>query len=237
MDEDRLWPGGPVLLQPESVKLTTDTVLLADFAEVRNGQNGADLGCSSGALMILLMQREAGLRMTGLELDPAALKLAEINFRLNGMEERAELVPGDMRRTVSELPNAGFDFVISNPPYFPPESGIRSPVEERAAARSAENCSTEDICRIASRLCRSGGKVFFSYRPERLITLLTQMTAFRLQPKRIRFIHYRAAAKASIVLVEGRKDGKESLHVEAPLILCAEDGAESAEYRRIYHRN
>ena len=67
MDEDRLWPGGPVLLQPESVKLTTDTVLLADFAEVRAGQNGADLGCSSGALMILLMQREAGLRMTGLD--------------------------------------------------------------------------------------------------------------------------------------------------------------------------
>ena len=55
MDEDRLWHGGPVLLQPESVKLTTDTVLLADFAEVRNGQKGADLGCSSGALMILLI--------------------------------------------------------------------------------------------------------------------------------------------------------------------------------------
>ena len=234
--EDRLWPGGPELLQPESVKLTTDTVLLADFAEIRIGQKGADLGCSSGALMILLMQREAGLRMTGLELDPAALKLAQTNFRINGMEERAKLISGDMRQTACGLPNAGFDFVISNPPYFPPESGIQSPVAERAAARSGEYCGIEDICRIASRLCRSGGKSFFSYRPERLMTLLTQMTAYRLQPKRIRFVHYKPSSKASIVLVEGRKDGKESLAVEAPLILCREDGTESAEYRRIYHR-
>ena len=187
--------------------------------------------------MILLMQREAGLEMTGLELDYAALKLAEDNLHLNGMEERAELIPGDMRETAISIPNAGFDFVISNPPYFIPDSGVRSPVAERAAARSGESCGTEDICRIASRLCRSGGKVFFSYRPERLISLLTQMTAYRLQPKRIRFVHHKLSSKASIVLVEGRKDGKESLCVEAPLILCREDGTESAEYRRIYHRN
>ncbi len=226
-----------MLLQPENVKLTTDTVLLADFAEIRNRQKGVDLGCSSGALMILLMQREPELRMTGLELDPAALKLAETNLRLNGFEGRAELISGDMRRTESVLPNAGFDFVISNPPYFQPNNGIRSPVAERAVARSGEKCSMEDICRIASRLCKSGGKVFFSYRPERLNTILAQMTACRLQPKRIRFVHYRTAARASIVLLEGRKDGKESLCVEAPLILCGEDNTESAEYRRIYHRN
>lgn len=236
MDDDRLWPGGPVLQQPKSVKITTDTVLLADFAQIRDGQKGVDLGCSSGAIMILLMHRETGLRMTGLEIDQTALKMAESNLRINDMEGRANLVFGDMRKTSTELPNAGFDFVISNPPYFTPGIGIRSPVAERAAARSGESCSTEDICRIASRLCRSGGKAFFSYRPERLITLLTLMKAFRLQPKRLRFVHHNPAAKASVVLVEGRKDGKESLSVEAPLILCGEDGTESIEYRRIYHR-
>ena len=174
--------------------------------------------------------------MTGLEIDQTALKMAESNLRINDMEGRANLVFGDMRRTSAELPNAGFDFVISNPPYFTPGNGIQSPIAERAAARSGESCSTEDICRIAARLCRSGGKVFFSYRPERLITLLTQMKTFRLQPKRLRFVHHNPAAKASVVLVEGRKDGKESLSVEAPLILCEEDGTESMEYRRIYHR-
>ena len=30
MREDRLWPGGPMLKQAENVKLTTDTVLLAE---------------------------------------------------------------------------------------------------------------------------------------------------------------------------------------------------------------
>ena len=237
MREDRLWPGGPMLKQAENVKLTTDTVLLADFAEIRDSRKGVDLGCSSGALMILLLRRNVKLHMTGLEIDPIALRLAETNISLNGMGKMAELISGDMRDTVKSLPNNDYDFVISNPPYFSAQQGIVSPVSERARARSEECCGIEDICRIASRLCKSGGRVFFSYRPERLLTLFAHMTSYHLQPKRIRLVHHKEDSKASIVLVEGRKDGKEGLAVEAPLILCREDGTESAEYQRIYHRN
>ena len=136
---------------------------------------------------------------------------------------------------VRDLVAGGYDFVISNPPYFESGRGVLAPENSRAAARAELSCSLEDVCSAAARLCRSGGKVFFSYRPEGLNRLMAEMTKARLEPKRLRFVHHRQEKEASLVLVEGRKDGNPGLKVEAPLVLFADNGEESAEYKRIYH--
>ena len=157
MSTTRLWPGGPLFQDAAPLRLTTDSVLLADFAAVRGGDKGVDLGCGSGLLMLLLLLREGGLRMTGLEIQPEALRLAEENLRLNTLRERSELVCGDLRETVKRLPNGGFDFVISNPPYFPPESGRMPADAARETARGETALALPELCAAASRLCRSGG--------------------------------------------------------------------------------
>ena len=79
--------------------------------------------------------------------------------------------------------------------------------------------------------------MFFSYRPDGLNRLLAEMTQARLEPKRLRVVHHRQEKDAGLVLVEGRKDGNSGLAVEAPLVLSLTDGQETAEYRRIYHRD
>ena len=237
MDGTRLWPGGPLFQDAAPMRVTTDSVLLADFAAVRGGEKGADLGCGSGLLMLLLLRRESGLHMAGLEIQPEALRLAEENLRINGLLERAELVCGDLRETVKRLPNGGFDFVISNPPYFPPESGRMPPDGARETARGETALKLPELCAAASRLCRSGGRIFFCHRPERLVSLLQEMRAHHLEPKRVRFVHHDLHAPASLLLLEGRKDGKPGLSVEAPFLIRGEDGAETEEYRRICHRD
>ena len=221
MDGTRLWPGGP----------------LFQDAAVRGGEKGADLGCGSGLLMMLLLRSESVLHMAGLEIQPEALRLAEENLRINGLLERAELVCGDLRETVKRLPNGGFDFVISNPPYFPPESGRMPPDGARETARGETALKLPELCAAASRLCRSGGRIFLCHRPERLVSLLQEMRAHHLEPKRIRFVHHDLHAPASLLLVEGRKDGKPGFNVEAPFLIRGENGAETEEYRRICHRD
>ncbi|MBQ7602442.1 MAG: methyltransferase, partial [Lachnospiraceae bacterium] len=104
------------------------------------------------------------------------------------------------------------------------------------AARDEGNCSLSELCRVAARLCRGGGKCFFSYRSERLRELLAEMNVCHLEPKILRFVHHSAERDASLVLVEGRKDSRPGIAVMPPLILFSEDGKETAEYKRIYHR-
>ena len=237
LEMERLWQGGPFFAQDDQIRLTTDTVLLADFAQSSAGRSGVDLGCASGALMLLLLWKTPALTMTGMELTDRAAALAKENMERNGFSDRAVILPGDFRHTVKNVQAGSFDFVISNPPYFERERGLQSPHPDRASARAELNCSLEDVCAAAVRLCRSGGRVFLCYRPDGLNRLMQTMTSCRLEPKRLRFVYHCPGKEAMLVLLEGRKDGKPGLKAETPLILFDEQGMETEEYRRIYHRD
>ncbi len=234
---NQLWPGGPVFAQAEHFKLTTDSVLLADFVKTTGAKRGIDLGCASGALGLLLLARTTALHMTGLEIVPEAAALAEENMKRNALDSRSEIVVGDIRRH-RELFRAGsFDIVAANPPYFPVGSGAESPDALRGAARGESGCSLQELCAAAAFLCRTGGGVFLVHRPERLSELLCAMTAAGIEPKRLRLVCNTAGAAPILVLAEGRRGGRPGLKIEAPLALKNPDGTETVEVKRIYHRD
>ena len=234
-DNMTLWPGGPVFRQAEHMKITTDAVLLADFVNAAGGR-GVDLGCASGILMLLILERQPGLKMTGLEIISDAADVAKENLRENGLSERGLVVCGDMRVTGLEFEAGSFDFVVFNPPYYGISRGTLSPDPERAFARSETEADLEDFCRLSMRLCRSGGKIFCCYKPERMTELFELLSRYRMEPKRLRFVYEREDCRANLILLEARRDGNRGLRVEAPLILKNAEGKETEEYLRIYHR-
>lgn len=231
-----LWPGGPLFAQAEHFRLGTDCVLLADFAGRASARRGIDLGCASGALALLLLWRWERLRMTGLELLPEAAETARKNLAVNALEGRGEIVTGDIRRHRALFRPGSFDLAVSNPPYFAAGSGPLSPDPARASARGETACTLEELCAAAAFLLRTGGRFALVYRPERLSELFCAMSAAGLEPKRLRLVCPRPESAPSLVLAEGLRGGRPGLRIEPPLLLTEAGGAESAEYRRIYHR-
>ncbi|UUZ91658.1 hypothetical protein LJK87_39740 [Paenibacillus sp. P25] len=82
-----------------------------------------------------------------------------------------------------------------------------------AAARHEVFCTLEDVVRVSDRLVRSGGKVAMVHRPSRLIDICCIMRQYRLEPKRIRFVHPRADMEANMVLIEAA--GREARGADA----------------------
>lgn len=230
-----LWTGGPVFAQAEHFRLSTDSVLLADFVNTAGAKRGIDLGCASGAIALLLLWRAQGLHMTGLELLPQAAALAEENMRQNSLEERSRVIAGDIRAHRELFRPGSFDLAVANPPYYPVASGTESPEPRRAAARGEASCALEDILRAAAWLCRTGGSFFIVHKPERLAELFCRMSAAGLEPKRLRLVCACAGAAPSLILAEGRRGGRPGLRVEPPLILKDPDGRDTDEVKRIYH--
>ena len=235
-DKEQLWPGGPVLYQAEHFRLGTDCVLLADFARPAGAQRGIDLGCASGAALLLLLSRTEKLRMTGLEIVPEAAELARKNLAENGLEARGEIVTGDLREHRALFRAGSFDLVIANPPYYPAGSGALPADADRAAARGELLCTLEDVCRAAGYLLRTGGRACLVHKPERLSELFCRLTENGLEPKRLRLVCGRPESAPSLVLVEARRGGKPGLEIAPPLLLQGPDGGESAELGRIYRR-
>lgn len=232
----QLWQDGPFFKQAEHFKLGTDCVLLSDFVNISGLRRGIDLGCASGAIALLLLSRSEKLHMTGLELLPEACGIAEENMLKNSLESRSSIVNGDIRNCRQLFKSGSFDLVVSNPPYFPLGSGMLSPDSARASARGETNCTLEDICAAAAFLCRTGGSFALVHKPERLSEALCTMSRHGLEPKRLRLVCNRADSAPSLVLIEAKRGGKPSLKIEPMLLLRDESGAESDEFKKIYHR-
>lgn len=232
-----LWPGGPHFIQAAHFRLGTDCVLLADFVNTAGAKRGIELGCASGAAMLLLLERSPKLTMTGLEIVPEAASLARENMALNGLTARSAVVTGDIRDHRALFRAGSFDLVVCNPPYFPQGSGAPALDADRAAARSELLCTLPELCAAAAFLLRTGGRASFVHRPERLSELLVCLTAAGLEPKRLRLVCRDSSSAPSLVLVEARRGGRPGLTAEPSLYLYAPDGSESDEYRRIYHRD
>ena len=175
--------------------------------------------------------------MTGLEIVPEAAELARENMAMNGFAERSGIVTGDIRAYRALFRAGSFDLAVCNPPYFPQGSGAPAQDQNRAAARSEILCTLPELCRTAAFLLHTGGRAFFVHRPERLAELFVCLTDAGLEPKRLRFVCRDAGCAPGLALVEGRRGGRPGLAVEPALYLQNPDGTESAEYRRIYHRD
>ncbi len=237
MQIENIGINGFVLAQKEGfLKLGTDAVLLSDFANIPKNGKVCDLGCGNGAICILLAARRADVSVCGLEIMPGAAALAEENARLNNIEERMQVVCGDLCHVEEYFSMGSFNAVVSNPPYMPAGSGIPAACAELQAAKTEVYCDVRKLCRAAGYLLQDGGLFSLVYRPERLSDLFCALTEYGFAPKRMRMVQNKVDAAPSLVLVEARKGGKSGIKCLPVLCIRNEDGSETDEVRKIYHR-
>jgi len=72
-----------------------------------------DVGTGSGCIALALAKELPGAEVYATDISPQTLEIAKVNAARHGLESRITFHEGDL---LEGLP-AGFDFVISNPPY------------------------------------------------------------------------------------------------------------------------
>lgn len=73
----------------------------------------ADIGTGSGAIAIALASKLPAARIYATDLSAVALELARLNVARHGMQERVQLLQGDLTAPLPE----DVDMIVSNPPY------------------------------------------------------------------------------------------------------------------------
>ncbi|ABM81160.1 class I SAM-dependent methyltransferase [Hyperthermus butylicus] len=89
------------------------TRLLIEHAIVPEEGTVLDMGCGYGAIGITLAKAHPRLHVVMVDVNPKAVELARLNARHNGVENRVEVLQGDLYEPVKGY---HFDAIISNPP-------------------------------------------------------------------------------------------------------------------------
>ena len=145
--------------------------------------------------------------------------MARRSVRYNNLEERIEIVTGDIKEAAEIFKPAFFDVITTNPPYMLADHGLRCPDDARAIARHEVLCSLDDILRESMRLLQDKGRFYMIHRPFRLTEIMIKMNYYKIEPKRIQFVYPYIDKEPSMVLVEGVRSGKPRVTVEPPIII------------------
>lgn len=181
-----------------------DPVMLAAGVPARSGDSVLDLGCGVGVAALCLGRRVPGLRLTGLELQPAYADLARRNGAENALH--FEVIEGDLSDMPRPLRERRFDHVIANPPYF--DRAASTPAREPGReAAMGEKTPLADWVRQAARRCAPGGHVSMIQRAERLPELLAEVARLLGSIEVLPLIP-RRGRDARLVLVRSRKGGR-----------------------------
>ena len=98
--------------------LSTDSILLAEFAKLPRNASVLDLGAGCSTLGLLLCADHPDCKVTGIELDETAHKAALDNIARNQLDNRVTSICRDLRQLDDVIPAGSFHCCISNPPYF-----------------------------------------------------------------------------------------------------------------------
>lgn len=211
-----------------------DAVLLSGFAKVNSGERVLDLGTGTGIIPILLEAKTQGLHYTGLEIQEESADMARRSVMINHLADKIDIVVGDIKEASSVFGTASFDVVTSNPPYMHNNHGLINPDQAKAIARHEILCSLDDVIREACRVLKPKGRLYLVHRPFRLVEILSTLSTYQLEPKRIRMVHPYVDKEPNMVLIECLKGGKPRLTVEAPLIVYKEPNVYTDEIYDIY---
>lgn len=211
-----------------------DAVLLSGFARVKEGARVLDLGTGTGIIPILLEAKTKAEHLTGLEIQEDSADMARRSVLLNGLEDKIEIVTGDIKEAGSLFDAASFDVITCNPPYMIGQHGITNEGDAKAIARHEILCTLEDVVSQAAKLLKPGGNFFMVHRPFRLAEIMTVLQAYKLEPKRMQLVYPFVDKEPNMVLIEANRGGKPRLTVEKPLIVYKEPGVYMPEIYDIY---
>lgn len=229
--------GYEIIQHPGRFCFGMDSSLLSSFVKIKKGERALDLGTGTGILPILLEAKTKGDHFTGLEIQEESADMARRSVVHNGLDSKIDIVTGDIKEASRIFGNASFSVITVNPPYMIGMHGIQNETDAKTIARHEVLCSLDDILRESARILPQKGRFYMVHRPFRLAEILSKMTAYRLEPKRMRLVHPFLKKEPNMVLIEGAKDGNSRMTVESPLIVYNEDGSYTDEVLRLYNLN
>ncbi|GAB6071763.1 tRNA1(Val) (adenine(37)-N6)-methyltransferase [Venenivibrio stagnispumantis] len=204
-----------IIQKKEGFRFGIDSLLLSDFTKIYSRGKILDIGTGSGIIPILLHLKYPNLEYYAVEIQEELYDIAKRNFEINNVD--VKLFLEDVKNIKNIFKAEQFDYIITNPPYY--KSGKSKNIQIEIA-KIEKKATIKDFIEASSYLLKNKGKLFMINIAERLPEIIFLLKKYRLEPKRLKFIHPSKDEKATHFLVQADKATKEGgCIIENPVII------------------
>lgn len=151
-----------IIQEHAAMKVGTDSDLLGALAE--GGSDILDIGTGTGVIALLMAQRFAEAKVTGIDIDENAIIDAQQNFANSKFANRLSLKHIAFQDFVDSTSAASFDCIVCNPPYFHKSQECDN--LSRTRARHTSSLPFPVLVQGAYNLLRDGGVFSVCIPPE-----------------------------------------------------------------------
>ncbi len=192
--------------------------------------------------MLILLYRWNGVvkKITGIELQSSLATLAKENIKANGYEPLVEIINGDIKRIRSLVGAESYQIVVSNPPFYPVDTGRVNSNIEATRARHQVLGTLDDFLVAAAAAVVNRGSVYFIYPAELIGEFIALARKRKLEVKKLQFVYsYPQEGKnAELVLIQCVKNGGVQVEVVAPFYIYKnKNGLYSRAMEKFYDLN
>ncbi len=214
LKKEDLGIGGIKVYQDDSLyTFTSDSVLLAKFANVKKGEDVADFCAGSGIVGFYLygLNSEKIKNITFFEVQNSMYELCLKSIDENGLGEKARAINTKLQ-DVDKSYNESFSLIVCNPPYMKVNHGQQKEKESIAICTSEVLLSLDELCLSISKCLKFGGRVNLVHRADRLVEVISSLKKYNIEPKRLQFVSAKDK-EPYLFLLEGVKGGKSGLKI------------------------
>lgn len=222
--------GYKIYQNDEYFKFSIDSILLAEFVEVKkNHKSLLDL-CSGNAPIPLIIHKKYGdkIDITGVELQKEIYDLGIKSINYNNINN-INFYNADIKDFFKETKKK-YDIITCNPPYFKKSDlKILNNNEIKAIARHEITINLEDIIKISAKMIKNKGYFYLVHRPERLADIIVLLAKYNFGLKNVQMVFNDREAPCCFILIEAIFNGKNYVKINKPLFLN-----EHTSYKNIF---
>lgn len=214
----------------EYFKFSIDSVLLAEFVDIKKGQNKIlDMCTGNAPVPLILSKKWNNLNITGVELQKGIYNLAIDSVKYNKVNN-IEIINKDVKDLPDYYKNDKFDVITCNPPYFVNNTDkVLNDNKVKAIARHEIMLNLEDVIRVSSKILKNQGYFYMVHRAERLADIINLFNKYNFGLKKVIPVYNDKESRSCFILIEGIYNGKDYVIIEKPVFL-----SEYSSYKNIF---
>ena len=214
------YDGMKIYQYDDKFKFSLDSILLAEFVELKDNIKTIVDFCTGNAPVPLILSMKTKAKLYGFELQNSIYKLAKDSVEVNNLSLQINIINDNLTNVTNYFPAESVDVVTCNPPYFKynKDTSLINDDEEKAIARHEIAMNLDELVKAAKYVLKNKAPLYIVHRCDRLEEIIEYLGKYNFKVKKLQFIYAGYNKEAIIVLIKAIKNGNTgSLKVLPPL--------------------